>query len=78
VLQGRLDAVRATNATLQQQLAARHEAESPGARPVRAEAAPERFTAARPVVNRPERKAASAPVTPGKTAVRHKQGRTDG
>jgi hypothetical protein len=78
VLQGRLDAVQATTATLQQQLAARHEAESPEARPVRAKAAPERSTAARPVVNRPERKAAAVPVTPGKTAVRHKRGRTDG
>jgi chromosome segregation ATPase len=78
VLQGRLDAVQATNATLQQQLAARHEAESREALPARAKAAPVRSAAARPVASRPERKAAAAPVKPGKTAVRRKRSRTDG
>jgi chromosome segregation ATPase len=48
VLQGRLDAVQATNATLQEQLAARREADAHEMRPVRAKAATARSTAARP------------------------------
>src|SRR5258705_3028349 len=69
VLQGRLDTVRATNATLQQQLAARREAESREARPVRVRAASARPVAARPAVTSPlstkgaSRKTASAPAT---------------
>jgi hypothetical protein len=77
LLQGRLDAVQATNGILQQQVAARHEAESREARPVRAKAAPVRSTAARPLVSRPARKATAAPVTPGKTAARRKRGKAD-
>src|ERR1700751_1670338 len=42
VLQGRLDAVQATNVTLQQELAARREAEVPVVRVARAKAAPAR------------------------------------
>ncbi|OUL78989.1 DNA-binding protein [Paraburkholderia hospita] len=82
VLQGRLDAVQAANATLQEQLAALRQAErragvreaaSREAHPVRAKAAPARSTAARPLASRPARKSAAAPVTPGKTAVRRKK-----
>ena len=82
VLQGRLDAVQAANVTLQQQLAALHQAErrtgareaaSREAQPVRAKAAPGHSTAARPPVSRPARKSAATPVTPGKTAVRRKK-----
>jgi hypothetical protein len=82
VLQGRLDAVQATNATLNHQLAAisragAREAASREAQPVRAKAAPARSTAARPPASRPARQAAAAPVKAGKTAVRRKRGRTD-
>ncbi|WP_428983427.1 hypothetical protein [Paraburkholderia diazotrophica] len=83
VLQGRLDAVQATNVTLQQQLAARREADvrrAGPARPGRAKGAPAGTTAARPVATRPARpagaaRAASAPAS--KTAVRRKRGKSD-
>jgi hypothetical protein len=39
VLQGRLDAVQAANATLQQELVSRRQADAPEAQPVRAESA---------------------------------------
>jgi hypothetical protein len=79
VLQGRLDAVQATNVTLQQQLAAQREADTREARPVRAKAAPARPNVPRPAVTRPARTpgparkvpAASAP--PIKTAARRKK-----
>ncbi|MEM5388317.1 DNA-binding protein [Paraburkholderia phymatum] len=84
VLQGRLDAVQATNVTLQQQLAALREADAREARPARpgrTKGAPAGSTAARPVATRPARSAraprvASAPA--GKTAARRKRGKTDG
>jgi hypothetical protein len=84
VLQGRLEAVQATNVTLQQQLAALRRADvreaGPG-RPGRAKGAPAGTTAARSVATRPARpagaaRAASAPAS--KTAVRRKRGKTDG
>ncbi|ACC76273.1 DNA-binding protein [Paraburkholderia caribensis] len=83
VLQGRLDAVQATNVTLQEELAALRQADvrhaGPG-RPGRAKGAPAGTTAARPAPTRPARpagaaRAASAPAS--KTAVRRKRGRTD-
>ncbi|MGF6786814.1 small-conductance mechanosensitive channel [Paraburkholderia sp. 35.1] len=52
VLQGRLDAVLATNVTLQQQLAALRQADTRDARPARAKSA---STPARPVATRPSR-----------------------
>ncbi|MFP3559448.1 DNA-binding protein [Paraburkholderia sp. SIMBA_049] len=79
VLQGRLDTVQATNATLQQQLAARREAESRETRPVRVKAAAARPVAARPAVTSPlrikgaSRKTESAPAATGKTT-RRKRG----
>ena len=86
VLQGRLDAVQAANMTLQQQLAALHQADrragareaaSREAQSARAKAVPGRSTAARPPASRPARKSAAAPATPGKTpaktAVRRKK-----
>ncbi|SEJ90882.1 DNA-binding protein [Paraburkholderia diazotrophica] len=86
VLQGRLEAVRATNVTLQQQLAALREAdarESGPARPGRTKGASAGTTAARPAATRPARpagaaRAASAPAPASKTAVRRKRGKTDG
>jgi chromosome segregation ATPase len=75
VLQGRLDAVQATNATLQEQLAARHAADIREMRPVRAKAATTRSTAARPArTPGPPRKAPAASVPSGKTAARRKRG----
>ncbi|CAB3809302.1 hypothetical protein LMG28614_07006 [Paraburkholderia ultramafica] len=71
VLQGRLDAVQATNAALQAQLAASREAEASPARPARAKAAPARPTATRPAVNRLSR---TAPAAGSKPAVRRKRG----
>jgi hypothetical protein len=78
VLQGRLDAVQATNVTLQKQLAVLHQAE---ARPPRTKAAaPARPAAARPAVTRPSRapgtsrQAPAAPATASKTAGRRKRG----
>ncbi|MDT8840105.1 DNA-binding protein [Paraburkholderia fungorum] len=74
VLQGRLDAVQATNVTLQNQLAVSRQAE---ARPARAKAA------ARPAVTRPSRTpgtsrkapaAPAAPATASKTVGRSKRG----
>ena len=82
VLQGRLDAVQATNVTLHEELAAlrqadrrvgAREAASRAVQPVRAKAAPGRSTVARPPGRRPARKSAAAAVTPGKTAVRRKR-----
>ncbi|GJH36325.1 DNA-binding protein [Paraburkholderia hospita] len=75
VQQGRLDAVQATNATLQQQLAARRDVNESAGRPARAKAAP-----ARPAVARPSRtpgasrKTASTQATAGKKAIRRKRG----
>ena len=82
MLQGRLDAVQATNQTLQHQLAAVHRADarefaSREVEPVRAKAAPGRSSAARPPASRLACKATAAPVTPNKTGVRRKRGRTD-
>ncbi|MFL9966202.1 DNA-binding protein [Paraburkholderia sediminicola] len=80
VLQGRLDAAQAANATLQQQLAARREADTYEARPVRAKAASARPAANRPAAPRPARtpgpprKAPGASVPSGKTAARRKRG----
>jgi hypothetical protein len=75
VLQGRLDAVQATNATLQEQLAARREADAHKMRPVRAKAATARSTAARPArTPAPPRKAPTGSMPSGKTAARRKRG----
>jgi chromosome segregation ATPase len=75
VLQGRLDAVQATNATLQEQLAARREADALEKRPVRAKAATARPAAARPArTPGPPRKAPAASMPSGKTAARRKRG----
>ncbi|MFM0150382.1 ATPase, partial [Paraburkholderia sp. RL18-085-BIA-A] len=80
VLQGRLEAVQAANATLQQQLAARRKADTYEARPVRAKAAPARPAANRPAAPRPARipgttrKAPAASMPSGKTAARRKRG----
>ncbi|BFG80246.1 hypothetical protein PTKU46_82800 [Paraburkholderia terrae] len=71
VLQGRFDAVQATNATLQQQLAARREADAREALPVRAKP-----PAGRPAVARtpgPARKVPVASVPSSKTAARRKK-----
>jgi hypothetical protein len=74
VLQGRLDAVQATNATLQEQLAARHAADVREMRPVRPKVTT-RSTAARPArAPGPPRKAPAASVSSGKTAARRKRG----
>jgi len=73
VLQGRLDAVQASNATLQEQLAARREADSitPA---VRAKSAPARQSAARPArTPGPARKIPPASVLSSKTAARPKK-----
>jgi Small-conductance mechanosensitive channel len=73
VLQGRLDAVQATNATLQEQQAARHAADIQE-RPVRPKATT-RSTVARPArAPGPPRKAPAASVSSGKTAARRKRG----
>ncbi|MFP3559178.1 DNA-binding protein [Paraburkholderia sp. SIMBA_049] len=75
VLQGRLDAVQATNATLQQQLAARRKADPSAVRAARAKAAPARPAAVRPArTPGAARKTASAPATAGKPAIRRKRG----
>ncbi|AUT75931.1 ATPase [Paraburkholderia hospita] len=69
VLQGRLDAVQATNATLQQQLAAMREADTHEARPVRAKSA-----ATRPArTPGPARKIPAASTPSGKMAARRKK-----
>jgi predicted nucleic acid-binding Zn-ribbon protein len=79
VLQGRLDAVQATNATLQQELAAVRQAGAREARPVRAKGVPARPGAPRPAVSRPARTPGPArkiPTTstlPSKTAARRKK-----
>ncbi|AFT89979.1 DNA-binding protein [Paraburkholderia phenoliruptrix] len=80
VLQGRLDAVQATNVTLQEELAALRQADvrhAGPARPGRAKGAPAGTSAARPAPTRPARapRVASAPAS--KTAARRKRGRTD-
>ena len=67
MLQGRLDAVQATNAALQAQLAASREADASPARPARAKAA----NPARPAVKRASR---TAPAAGSKTTVRRKRG----
>ena len=78
VLQGRLDAVQATNATLQQ-LAAVRQAGAREARPVRAKGVPARPGAPRPAVSRPARTPGPARKIPttstpsGKTAARRKK-----
>jgi uncharacterized protein YhaN len=80
VLQGRLDAVQATNVTLQQQLAALRQAdthEARPARPVRAKGAPAGTTAARPGASRPARAPRVVPAPASKTAARRKRGKTD-
>ncbi|WP_087740031.1 DNA-binding protein [Paraburkholderia piptadeniae] len=80
VLQGRLDAVQATNVTLQQQLAALREADAREARPARpgrAKAAPAGTTQVRPVATRPSRAARAASAPASKTAVRRKRGKSD-
>jgi chromosome segregation ATPase len=75
VLQGRLDTVQATNATLQEQLAARHAADAREMRPGRAKAATARPAAARPArTPGPPRKAPAASMPSGKTAARRKRG----
>ncbi|BDC46063.1 hypothetical protein [Paraburkholderia terrae] len=75
VLQGRLDAVQATNATLQQQLAARRDVDDSVGRPARAKAALARPTATRPAVARPARKVSAVSVPSSKTAARRKKRR---
>ncbi|MEM5440013.1 DNA-binding protein [Paraburkholderia phymatum] len=80
VLQGRLEAVQATNATLQQQLAALREPdvrETRPARPARARGAPAGTTAVRPAATRPARAARAASAPASKTAVRRKRGKSD-
>jgi hypothetical protein len=75
VLQGRLDAVQATNATLQEQLAAQREADAHEIRPVRAKAVTARSTATRPArTPGPPRKAPAVSMPSGKTAARRKRG----
>ncbi|CAN7806450.1 DNA-binding protein [Paraburkholderia hospita] len=74
VLQGRLDAVQATNATLEQQLAAMREADTHEARPVRAKSAAARPAATRPArTPGPARKIPAASTPSGKTAARRKK-----
>jgi len=79
VLHGRLDAVQATNVTLQQELAAARQAGAREARPVRAKGAPARPAAPRPAVSRPARtpgparKIPAASTPSGKTAARRKK-----
>ena len=74
VLQGRLDAVQATNVTLQQQLAAGRQADAREARPVRAKSAAARPAAPRPArTPGPARKIPAASTPSGKTAARRKK-----
>ncbi|EUC12671.1 DNA-binding protein [Paraburkholderia hospita] len=74
VLQGRLDAVQATNATLQQQLAAVRQAGAHEARPVRAKSATARPAATRTArTPGPARKIPVASTPSGKTAARRKK-----
>ncbi|BCG01581.1 hypothetical protein PPGU19_061490 (plasmid) [Paraburkholderia sp. PGU19] len=74
VLQGRLDAVQATNATLQQQLAARREGDAREALPVRAKPPAGRPAVARPArTPGPARKVPVASVPSSKTAARRKK-----
>jgi hypothetical protein len=79
VLQGRLDAVQATNEALQDQLAAMRAVATREAHSGRAKTVPARPTPARPAVSRPARtpgaarKGPAAPVPSGKTAARRKQ-----
>ncbi|OUL89755.1 DNA-binding protein, partial [Paraburkholderia hospita] len=74
VLQGRLDTVQATNATLQQQLVARREADDSAGRPARAKAVPARPTATRPArTPGPARKLPVSSAPPSKTAARRKK-----
>ncbi|MPW21508.1 ATPase [Paraburkholderia sp. CNPSo 3157] len=80
VLQGRLDAVQATNVTLQQQVAALRRVdtrEAGPARPGRAKGAPAGTTQVRPVATRPSRAARAASAPASKTAVRRKRGKSD-
>jgi hypothetical protein len=74
VLQGRLDAVQATNATLQDQLAEQRRADADRSSPARAKSAISRSTAARPArTPGPARKVAVASAPSGKTAARRKK-----
>jgi predicted nucleic acid-binding Zn-ribbon protein len=74
VLQGRLDAVQATNVTLQQQLAARRDAEDSAGRPTRSKSAAARPAATRPArTPGPARKIPAASTPSGKTAARRKK-----
>lgn len=73
VLQGRLDAVQATNEALQEQLAARRDVDDSAGRPARAKAALARPIATRPTVARPARKVSAASVPSSKTAARRKK-----
>jgi uncharacterized protein YhaN len=75
VLQGRLDAVQASNATLQEQLAARHAADIRETRPVRAKTATTGSTAARPArTPGPPPKTPATTVPSGKATARRKRG----
>ncbi|MBP0592998.1 DNA-binding protein [Paraburkholderia sp. LEh10] len=74
VLQGRLDAVQATNEALQNQLAERRRTEADTSRPARLKTATSRPAVGRPVrTPAPARKAPAAPVSSSKTAVRRKK-----
>ncbi|OUL86562.1 DNA-binding protein [Paraburkholderia hospita] len=74
VLQGRLDAVQATNVTLQQQLAARRDTEDSAGRPTRSKSAAARPAATRPArTPGPARKIPAASTPSGKTAARRKK-----
>ncbi|MEX3936351.1 DNA-binding protein [Paraburkholderia phymatum] len=80
VLQGRLDAVQATNVTLHEQLAAGRQGdvrEIRPARPGRAKTAPAGTTAPRPAATRPSRAARAASAPASKTAARRKRGKSD-
>ncbi|BCG04751.1 hypothetical protein PPGU19_093190 (plasmid) [Paraburkholderia sp. PGU19] len=74
LLQGRLDAVQTANVTLQQQLAARREADDSAGRPARAKTVPARPTATRPARTLgPARKIPVSSAPPSKTAARRKK-----
>jgi uncharacterized protein YhaN len=74
VLQGRLDAVQATNVTLLKQLEEMRKADTREARPVRAKATPARPAVTRPArTPGPARKVSAASTPSGKTAARRKQ-----
>nr|WP_180727725.1 DNA-binding protein [Paraburkholderia sp. PGU16] len=74
VLQGRLDAVQATNVTLQQQLAARRDVDDKAGRPARAKAVAARPTATRPArAPGPARKVPVASASSSKTMARRKK-----